>query len=133
MSESYFFSNSTLVENGDFFKIMETRYPHSLFDKDGHFNTSKLVSNSIELVLWLRNCETYFQQLLAEDTPKVTVDQFAKELKELTAPKEIFENFGITEISTLCKRVYQKLELEKFKLASSDPRQNCEQSIPLKL
>ncbi|CAM4194304.1 hypothetical protein F901_00856 [Acinetobacter dispersus] len=119
MSESYFFSNFTLVENGDFFKIMETRYPHSLFDKDGNFNTTKLVSNSLELVLWLRNCETYFQQLLAEDTPKVTVDQFIKELKELMAPKEIFENFGITEISTLCKWVYQTFELEKFKLASS--------------
>lgn len=119
MSESYFFTNSALVESGDFFKIMETRYPHSLFDRDGHFNTSKLVSNSIELVLWLRNCETYFQQLLAEDTLEVKTDQFVKELKELTAPKEIFENFGITEISTLYQRVYQRFELEKFKLASS--------------
>lgn len=50
-----FLSNKSFVLNGDLFKIMEARYPQSIYDENGEFDTNKLVSCSLELVRWLRN------------------------------------------------------------------------------
>jgi hypothetical protein len=60
MSNTTYLSNSSLVQNGDLFKIMELRYSHSIFDKNGCFNSISPISNSLELIRWYRNCEDFF-------------------------------------------------------------------------
>lgn len=117
-----FLSNKSFVLNGDLFKIMEARYPQSIYDENGEFDTNKLVSCSLELVRWLRNCESYFESLLvegdADDNQVESYKNFKKELNKLIVSREIFNNFAITEISALCTDLYQEFQLDSFRQAS---------------
>ena len=117
-----FLSNKYFVLNGDLFKIMEARYPQSIYDENGEFDTTKLVSCSLELVRWLRNCESYFESLIVEgdaDANQVeSYKNFKKELNKLIVSREIFNNFAITEISAVCTDLYQEFQLDSFRQAS---------------
>lgn len=117
-----FLSNKSFVLNGDLFKIMEARYPQSIYDENGEFDTNKLVSCSLELVRWLRNCESYFESLImegdADDNQVESYKNFKKELNKLIVSREIFNNFAITEISAVCTDLYQEFQLDSFRQAS---------------
>lgn len=117
MSNTTYLSNSSLVQNGDLFKIMELRYSHSLFDKDGCFNTISPISNSLELIRWYRNCEGFFYQLSIEGTPPYENDfaSFQAELDKLIVKDEVLGNFGITEYSQDCRQLYSNLRLREYR------------------
>lgn len=116
MMNTTYLSNASLVESGDLFKIMELRYPYSLYDKNGYYNTENPVSNSLELIRWYRNCEMYLSQLAAEakkgQSPKeIDFLGFKNELKNLKISSDVFINFGITEYSKVCMKLYSELKL----------------------
>lgn len=96
---------------------MELRYSHSIFDKDGCFNISSPVSNSLELIRWYRNCEDYFYQLSVEATPPSENDfaSFQAELDRLIVKDEVLGNFGITEYSQDCRKLYSDLRLREYR------------------
>ena len=105
------------MQSGDLFKIMELRYSHSIFDKNGYFNTILPISNSLELIHWYRNCEDFFYQLTAEDTPTSVNDfaSFQAELDKLIVKDEVLGNFGITEHSQDCRQLYSNLRLREYR------------------
>ena len=105
------------MQSGDLFKIMELRYSHSIFDKDGCFNIISPVSNSLELIRWYRNCEDYFFQLSVEGTPPSENDfaSFQAELDRLIVKDEVLGNFGITEYSQDCRQLYSDLRLREYR------------------
>ncbi|MCM1957804.1 hypothetical protein NCZ17_00240 [Acinetobacter modestus] len=117
MSDTTYLSNSSLVQNGDLFKIMELRYSHSIFDKNGCFNTISPISNSLELIRWYRNCEDFFYQLSVEGTPPSENDfaSFQAELDKLIVKDEVLGNFGITEYSQDCRQLYSNLRLREYR------------------
>lgn len=96
---------------------MELRYSHSIFDKDGCFNIISPVSNSLELIRWYRNCEDYFYQLSVEATPPSVNDfaSFQTESDKLIVKDEVLGNFGITEYSQDCRKLYSDLRLREYR------------------
>ncbi|WP_336944422.1 hypothetical protein [Acinetobacter modestus] len=117
MSNTTYLSNSSLVQSGDLFKIMELRYSHSIFDKNGCFNTISPISNSLELIRWYRNCEDFFYQLCVEGTHPSENDfaSFQAELDKLIVKDEVLGNFGITEYSQDCTQLYSNLRLREYR------------------
>jgi len=117
MSNTTYLSNSSLVQSGDLFKIMELRYSHSIFDKNGCFNTISPISNSLELIRWYRNCEDFFYQLCVEGTHPSENDfaSFQAELDKLIVKDEVLGNFGITEYSQDCRQLYSNLRLREYR------------------
>ncbi|WP_347452916.1 hypothetical protein [Acinetobacter thermotolerans] len=96
---------------------MKLRYPHSIFDQSGCFNSISPVSNSLELIHWYRNCEDYFFQLSQEKTPPAEKDfaSFKAELDRLIVKDEVLANFAITEYSQDCRKLYSDLSLREYR------------------
>ena len=117
MFDTAFLRNSSLVQSGDLFKIMELRYSHSIFNEHGSLKDNLPVLNSLELIRWYRNCEDFFYQLSVEGTPPYENDfaSFQAELDKLIVKDEVFGNFGITEHSQDCRQLYSNLRLREYR------------------
>ncbi len=131
MSNTTYFPNAALVQSGDLFKIMELRYSHSIYDEDGYYNVKQPVSNSLELIRWYRNCEIYFGRLMAEENegiPSNEIDYctFKNVLENLKIDPEVFLNFGITEYSKECRRLYTELQLKDYRRLTQNKKDEAE-------